>query len=107
MRTKNRGADSFLPWVNGVAEHIGDPVARLQFLRVTVPCAQPSPRTLSRLRKFIPVLEFVVAALLFPAFAAVYMKFVKISGPPAHSQTARKVPSTPSRSTPTLSTPSP
>jgi hypothetical protein len=99
MRTKNWGAESFLPWVNGVAEHIGDPVARLRFLRVAVPCAQPSPTTLSRLRKFIPVLEFVVAASLFPAFATVYMKFVKTSGPPAHSHAARKAPSKPALST--------
>jgi hypothetical protein len=100
MRTKNWGAECFLPWVNGVAEHIGDPVARLRFLRVAVPCAQPHPTTLSRLRRFIPVLEFVVAALLFPAVAAVYMKFVKTSGPPAHSQAARKAPSTPALTTP-------
>jgi|SRR5579863_10278911 len=77
MRARNWGADSFLPWVNGVAEHIGDPVARLRFLRVAAPCAPPRPRTLSRLRKFIPLLKLVLAALLIPAFAAVYVKFVK------------------------------
>jgi hypothetical protein len=53
MRVGNRGAESFLPWVNGVAAHIGDPVARLRFLRVAVPCAQPRPRPLSRLRRLM------------------------------------------------------
>jgi hypothetical protein len=60
MRARHWGAESFLPWVNAVAEHIGDPVARLRFLRVAVPCAQPRPGRFSRLRRF---------------FAAVYVKW--------------------------------
>lgn len=57
MRARNWGAECFLPWVNGVAEHIGDPVARLRFLRVAVPCAQRRPRTLSRLRRFAAAIK--------------------------------------------------
>jgi hypothetical protein len=92
---RNWGAESFLPWVNGVAEHIGDPVARLRFLRVAVPCAQLRPRRLSRLRRFMPLLELLVAALLIPAFTAVYVKFVKMPVTAVHRQAVRKALSPP------------
>jgi hypothetical protein len=94
MRARHWGAESFLPWVNGVAEHIGDPVARLRFLRLAVPCARPQPRALSRLRRFIPLLE-LLAALLIPAFAAVCVKFAKKPATAVHRQATRKAPSQP------------
>lgn len=84
MSMRSWGPGSFLPWVEGVAMHIGDPVARLRFLKVAAPCAQsgaPIPRR-SRIFKFL--LELAVAVILILAFTMTFVWFVKVPiGPDA------------------------
>lgn len=77
MNKRSWGPGSFLPWVEGVALHIVDPVARLRFLKSAAPCVQspaPVPRR-SRIFKF--VLELAVAVILILAFTMIFVWFVK------------------------------
>jgi len=77
MSMRSWGPGSFLPWVEGVALHIGDPVARLRFLKVAAPCVHtgaPVPRR-SRIFKFL--VELAVAVILILAFTMAFVWFVK------------------------------
>jgi len=84
--------ESFRTWVEAVARHIGDPVARLRFLRVAAPAvpAVPTPSRSRRRRILLAFLALPVAimALLFLVFAAARARFVKL---PAPSKAERSV----------------
>lgn len=76
MSIRPPGKESLLPWVEGVARHIGDPVARLRFLRAAAPHARPgTPAT--RRRTFMLLLELTLVVFLILAFTMAWVRFVK------------------------------
>jgi hypothetical protein len=77
MSVKPWGPESFLPWVEGVALHIGDPVARLRFLKVATPCIHARSPVPPRSRTAKLLVELAVAVLLILAFALTFVWFVK------------------------------
>lgn len=83
MSVRSRPRLSFLPWVEGVARQIGDPVQRLRFLRVAVPCVPAESPAQRRLRALM--LPSAIAAIFFLilAIAAASLSFVKIRTTPA------------------------
>jgi hypothetical protein len=84
MRGSSRPRLSFLPWVEGVARQIGDPVQRLRFLRVAAPCVPRISPSQRRLRAMI--LPSAIAALLFFLIAAtaLSLSLIKGSAQPTH-----------------------
>src|SRR5579863_10626825 len=94
MSDRPWGPESFLPWVEGVAGHIDDPVVRLRFLRVATPCARPGSPARRRRRAFRLLSELALVLFLILAFAMGWMQFGKL---PAGLGTARgKAPHHPS-----------
>jgi hypothetical protein len=91
MSTKPWGPGSFLPWVEGVALHIGDPVARLRFLKVATPCVNSSsPPVPSRPRAAKLLVELAVAIFLILAFTMTFVWFVRVPAGPSSSPPAQK-----------------
>jgi len=90
--------DSFRPWVESVAVHIGDPVARLRFLRVAAPEVPTVPNPYrSRLRWRVLVsflLSFlavsVVLAFLLLMYAAARARFVDMPSAPKVEGSAQR-----------------
>jgi hypothetical protein len=77
MPDKRWGPESFVPWVEGVALHIGDPVARLRFLKVATPCVPSGAVARSRPRAAKLLVELAVVVALILAFAMTFVWFVK------------------------------
>jgi len=67
---------SFVPWVEGVARQIGDPVDRLRFLRVAGPCVPPRSSAARRLRAVMFSSAIAAVFFLILAAAAVALSFV-------------------------------
>jgi hypothetical protein len=97
MSGKSWGRDSFLPWVEGVALHIGDPVERLRFLRAAVPSVEPGAasgvdsgaprrRPFSRARAFMPLVDLAVVVIVILAFTIVGVRFMKAPKAPGTPQ---------------------
>jgi len=89
MSAKDWGRDSFLPWVEGVALHIGDPVARLRFLRAAAPSVEPDASPLPhvpRVRAFRPLVDLAVVVILILAFTMVAVRSVKAPKAPGSPQ---------------------
>jgi hypothetical protein len=70
----NRGGrgEFFVPWMEGVARHIQDPVARLRFLRVAAPCVQPGSAKPGRRPSLLLLLSLAAIACLITALIAGY-----------------------------------
>ena len=64
LRTNNANERGkfFIPWMEGVARHIEDPVARLRFLRIAAPFVGSSPAASGRRR--IPLLLLLLSAIV-------------------------------------------
>src|SRR5579872_6078780 len=77
MPDKRWGPESFVPWVEGVATHIGDPVARLRFLKVATPCVPTGAVAPSRPRTAKLLVELAVVVALILAFTMTFVWFVK------------------------------
>jgi hypothetical protein len=77
MPDKRWGPESFIPWVEGVALHIGDPVARLRFLKVATPCVPSGAVTPSRPRTAKLLVELAVVIALILGFTMTFVWFVK------------------------------
>ncbi|HEY3825892.1 MAG TPA: hypothetical protein VGL82_15110 [Bryobacteraceae bacterium] len=77
MPDKRWGPESFVPWVEGVALHIGDPVARLRFLKVATPCVPSGAVAPSRPRAAKLLVELAVVVALILAFVMTFVWFVK------------------------------
>ena len=93
MSVSSRPRLSFLPWVEGVARQIGDPVQRLRFLRVAAPCV-PAPSPAHRLRALMFPSAIAAIVFLILAVAAASLSFVKaravaLPQPPKTSAPAR------------------
>jgi hypothetical protein len=86
MDIKPWGPDSFLPWVEGVAVHLGDPVDRLRFLNVATPCARPRRRPRG---PHFPKLFWDLAGVVF-LILAFTMTFVWFEIFPAQPNAAAK-----------------
>ncbi|HEX4137852.1 MAG TPA: hypothetical protein VHY84_24795 [Bryobacteraceae bacterium] len=80
MADKRWGPESFVPWVEGVALHIGDPVARLRFLKVATPCVPSSAVAPSRPRAAKLLVELAVVVALILGFTMTFVWFVKAPG---------------------------
>jgi hypothetical protein len=79
-------AVTFLTWVEGVAGHIGDPVARLRFLRVAAPVVAPGAKVKSRWLNRSIYRDAMVLLFLLAAFGLVYGRFARPSAVPAPSR---------------------
>jgi len=66
MRTGSSRQAFFDTWVDGVARNLHDPVERLRFVRVAVPCKPLAPR----MPKSARAIPSAVAVLLFLLLAA-------------------------------------
>jgi hypothetical protein len=77
MPDKRWGPESFVPWVEGVALHIGDPVARLRFLKVATPCVPSGAVAPSRPRAAKLLVELAVVVALIMGFTMIFVWFVK------------------------------
>ena len=88
MNGSSRPPVSFMPWVEGVARQIGDPVQRLRFLRVAAPCVPPRTRAGRRLRVLMYSSAAATALFLIVALIAISLSLIK--GRPARvSQPSR------------------
>ncbi len=97
MSGKAWGRDSFLPWVERVAVHIGDPVERLRFLRAAAPCVEPGAPPLPPARAFMPLVDLAVVVILILAFTMVAVRSMKAPKAPqpgiaAHHRATGKAP---------------
>jgi hypothetical protein len=93
VSTRLWGPDTFLKWVEGVALHIGDPVARLRFLRIAAPCAETAAPPLPCRRTHMPLVDLALVVFLILSFTMVGVSFVKVPRAPAatvHRQKAEQ-----------------
>ncbi len=104
MGGKSWGRDSFLPWVERVALHIGDPVERLRFLRAAAPSVDPEPGApalphVPHARAFMPLVDLAVVVILILAFTVVAVRFVRApkAPQPGISLHHRATPSAPTK----------
>jgi hypothetical protein len=83
MRIRAWRPESFRPWVESVALHIGDPVARLRFLRVAAPVVPDPSRSRRDWTILLPFLALAaVLTLVFLMYAAAHPRFVELPSAP-------------------------
>lgn len=82
MRTGSPRHVFFETWVEGVAQHIHDPVQRLRFVRIAVPCQPPAPPVPRRVRAMMFPSAIAVVLFLLLASATAYLAFHENAGRP-------------------------
>lgn len=70
MSDREGRGEFFVPWMEGVARHIQDPVARLRFLRVAAPCVGSRSAKSGHRTILLLLLSLAALAVLIIAFAA-------------------------------------
>ena len=93
MRIRTWHQESFRPWVESVARHIADPVARLRFLRVAAPVVPVPARGRRDWTILLPFLALAgILTLLFLMYAAAHPRFVELPAAPKVEKPAKPGP---------------
>jgi hypothetical protein len=88
MSNRAGRGEFFFPWMEGVARHIQDPVARLRFLRVAAPCVQSGSARPAQRPILILLLSLAAIACLIIVLVVGSGRFATVpAGPKAGATT--------------------